>query len=112
MKGFALGLVLKQRQKATRKWPICNCEMTIIPLRLGCCVLPHVYCALAVSRDSLNLDSSSSRNDAHLFGIPILFQEFANSTNLSQKSDFDVFSKYPFSKANLRCMCEGVKNDS
>ena len=22
MKGFALGLVLKQRQKATRKWPI------------------------------------------------------------------------------------------
>ena len=24
MKGFALGLVLKQRQKRTRKWPIIN----------------------------------------------------------------------------------------
>ena len=24
MKGFALGLVLKQRQKRTRKWPIAN----------------------------------------------------------------------------------------
>ena len=24
MKGFALGLGLKQRQKATRKWPICS----------------------------------------------------------------------------------------
>ena len=24
MKGFALGLVLKQRQNTTRKWPICS----------------------------------------------------------------------------------------
>ena len=28
MKGFALGLVLKQRQKRTRKWPIANCIKT------------------------------------------------------------------------------------
>ena len=26
VKGFALGLVLKQRQKRTRKWPIVACE--------------------------------------------------------------------------------------
>ena len=28
MKGFALGLVLKQRQKATRKWPIWRCPLS------------------------------------------------------------------------------------
>ena len=27
MKGFALGLVLKQRQKTTRKWPITKCPI-------------------------------------------------------------------------------------
>ena len=27
MKGFALGLVLKQRQKTTRKWPIIKCPI-------------------------------------------------------------------------------------
>ena len=71
-----------------------------------CCI-----CILTASRDSVNFDSSSVRNTAHLFGIPILFHELANSTNMSQKSDFDVFSKYPFSLANLRCS-EGVKNGS
>ena len=62
--------------------------------------------ALVVSRDSLYFDSSSTFNAAHLFGIPILFHWLANSTNLSQKSAFVVFSKYPFSQANLRYRCE------
>ena len=62
--------------------------------------------ALFDSRDSLYFDSSSTFNAAHLFGIPILFHELANSTNLSQKSAFVVFSKYPFSQANLRYRCE------
>ena len=29
MKGFALGLVLKQRQKRTRKWPIAHEELVL-----------------------------------------------------------------------------------
>ena len=62
--------------------------------------------ALVVSRDSLYFNSSSTFNAAHLFGIPILFHELANSTNLSQKSAFVVFSKYPFSQANLRYRCK------
>jgi len=41
-----------------------------------------------------------------LFGIPILFQVLAKSTNLSQKSGFVESSKYPFSLANLRCAAE------
>ena len=89
---------------------ILNCALNSIAL---CNQIPRLYSftfschyALVVSRDSLYFDSSSTFNAAHLFGIPILFHELANSTNLSQKSAFVVFSKYPFSQANLRYRCE------
>ena len=91
---------------------ILNCALNSIA-RGKIRMIPRLYTftfschyALVVSRDSLYFDSSSTFNAAHLFGIPILFHELANSTNLSQKSAFVVFSKYPFSQANLRYRCK------
>ena len=36
MKGFALGLVLKQRQKRTRKWPIVLLKGIILKYQVSC----------------------------------------------------------------------------
>ena len=44
MKGFALGLVLKQRQKRTRKWPIRSISTTRTVVRAQCNWLPRDGC--------------------------------------------------------------------
>ena len=42
MKGFAFGLVLKQRQKATWKWPICL-ALTVLHNVTQCILDKYIY---------------------------------------------------------------------